>query len=60
MATVKGKKTKFKRYVPDSMITDESNAKARKKSLQDKMNRAPELNKSIAQGKSKRNYTFEI
>ena len=48
------------RYVPDSMTTDESDAKFKKKGLQDKMNRAPEYNRGIANGKRKRNAIIEV
>ena len=60
VAIIKPKKGKSKKYVTDSMVTEQSDTKFRKKSLQDKMNRAPEYNKGIAKGKRDNNYSTEI
>ncbi len=58
MPMVNRKKVSSKKYVPDSMATEESDIKFRKKGLQDKMNRAPEFNKAIA--KRNRNPSVKV
>lgn len=60
MPTVKRNSPKAGKYVPDSMSTEKSDAKFLKKGRQDKMNRAPEYNRGIAQGKRKRNAAIEV
>lgn len=52
-------KVSSKKPVQDSMGTDSSDAKMKKRALQDKMNRAPEFNKGINEGKRKRNSYIE-
>ncbi len=58
MPQVKGKEAKYNPHVKDSMTGEPSTTIARKKGLQDKMNRAPEFNKGIA--KRNKNPSIEI
>ena len=60
MAQAKRKKVKGGEYFPDSMSSEQSDAKFYKKGLKDKMNRAPEFNKGIAKGKRNINSATKV